>query len=141
MQMNRVESRAAIYLPRRDPKQHNSGASAKGQPNNSTHYNFQSDFSIQILSPNSDLSTFVLHDDFKRCGVRSQGSPSAVVNQQFLAGELISFFLVISKSSPYSPYPTPWQSETILLVGILSSKRAPPSSEGNKCPLHRYNAA
>ena len=43
MQMNRVESRAAIYLPRRDPKQHDSGASAKGQPNNSTHYNFQSD--------------------------------------------------------------------------------------------------
>ena len=53
--MNRVQSRAAIYLPRRDPKQHDSGASAKGQPNNSTHYNFQSDLSIQILSPNSDL--------------------------------------------------------------------------------------
>ena len=32
MQMNRVESRAAIYLPRRDPKQRDSGASAKGQP-------------------------------------------------------------------------------------------------------------
>ena len=33
-----------------------------------------------------------------------------------------------------------WQSETILLVGILLSKRAPPSCEGDKCPLHRYNA-
>ena len=55
MQMNRVESRAAIYLPRRDPKQRDSGASAKGQPNNSTQYRFKSYFSIQILSPNSDL--------------------------------------------------------------------------------------
>ena len=73
-------------------------------------------------------------------GSRAKGT-SAEVNQYFLAGELISFFLVISKSSPYSPYPTPWQSETILLVGILLSKRAPPSCEGDKCPLHRYNAA